>query len=468
MRHFGIRARAIGSALAIGILAASLPAPAAMAAATAAAAPPSAPRAAVDAGAWSLVHDVDLSDPSLWRLETGRAGNTGSVDRPENVSFGAEGLTIRTRFDGSASTGITSGDARGAGIPIPNYARVEVTGTMPYGAGVWPALLWLRPLNHPDGEIDLVEVFGARDDFAATVHTEYGPTHRQKQGSLPWASLPNPDPRAEHTFVMEKTPGRIHITADGVTLLDVTPADVPPGFDWNGVFEDETKLWYPRSTIQVGCGVDNPGCGLGRPPAGWRGGTQTLSSLRVWEWNVAEDVTLATPMSGQFDLAPGQERTDTHPAIWQASVTAGVTFRVPEDIGDAALYYSIDARSRENGRQGYRASTSVSARGALHLQLQKVVDGTVTVLAEKTVLPPGSYAPGQSIRLGIQASGDLIRARAYVRGAAIPGWQLNVRDRTPGLDAPGGFRAVAYLAGSADRPLTQAYDTMRAYTLTAP
>src|SRR5688572_3074544 len=121
-----------------------------------------------DLPGWAFQEEVDLSDPSRWTTETGQAANTSSYDIPENVSFGDDGLTVRGTRESRSSADYTSGDAKGLDIEIPNYARVEAVGSVPYGPGLWPALMWLRPLDSPHGEIDLMEVFGADPRVAAT------------------------------------------------------------------------------------------------------------------------------------------------------------------------------------------------------------------------------------------------------------------------------------------------------------
>lgn len=179
--------------------------------------------------------------------ETGGAENTLSYDLPRNVEFTEEGLVIWGKREQQGSRSWTTGDARGFGHPIPNYAKVVATGTTPFNAGLWPALMWLRPLDSADGEIDLIEVFGNQEDrFTSTIHSEYGPTHKQLQGGTKLSALANPDPTAEHTYVMEKTPDRIVISVDGVVMLNAGPDDVPAGFDWDRIFERPGAQWYPR------------------------------------------------------------------------------------------------------------------------------------------------------------------------------------------------------------------------------
>ena len=80
---------------------------------------------------WVLQENVDLSDSSRWVADTGQAANTSSYDLPKNVSFGQLGITVHGAAETHGTAKYTSGDAKGVGIRIPNYARVEAKGSVP-------------------------------------------------------------------------------------------------------------------------------------------------------------------------------------------------------------------------------------------------------------------------------------------------------------------------------------------------
>ncbi len=238
---------------------------------------------------WSLDELVDLSSPDGWKLEDFTASNTASQDLPANVSFGPEGLRIVGRREQTPNgSPYSSGDAKGVGHPIPNYARVEVVGRGPHAPGLWPCVLWLRPLVGDVGEIDLMENFGGQPRAAATLHNAYGSGHKMIHGNLPWAALPDPTPAELHRYVLEKTQGRIVITCDDVVMMDVGPASpnptapIPDGFDWDATFEVTGQRWYPRVTLQIGCGTANPDCATGQPPASWTYTDMLVTELRIY------------------------------------------------------------------------------------------------------------------------------------------------------------------------------------------
>ena len=433
---------------------------------------------------WTLTEDVDLSDASRWSLETGQAANTSSYDRPENVSFGDDGLIVSGKRENWSGRSLTSGDAKGTDIVIPNYARVEAVGNASYGEGLWPALMWLRPLDSPHGEIDLMEVFSTADRVTTTIHSEYGPTHRQRQGNAKWADLVESDPEADHTYVMEKTPDRITISVDGIVMLDATPETVPTGFDWDGVFERPGATWYPRVTLQIGCPTGEPDCGLGLPEPEWTDATVQLKSLKIWEWTpgegpapVAPPVPAPTPApevdpspvpgaptpgegaepiveGGSFDLARGQELRHSLSRTEQPTDAGGVTFTVPESLGTATLYGSIQVRSSENGRSGYRGTVAIRPNGSLFLTTEKLQDGKRTLLDQRTVAARGSVDSGDDVRVEISYVDGAVQAKTWTLGDGEPdAWQLTA-EATGAELSDAGVQILGYLSRSAKAPVT--------------
>ncbi|WP_454113704.1 glycoside hydrolase family 16 protein [Microbacterium maritypicum] len=444
-----------------------------------------------DLPGWTFQEDVDLSDSSRWTLETGQSSNTSSYDIPSNVSFGPSGLSVRGAAESRSTADYTSGDAKGFGIRIPNYSRVEATGSVPFGPGLWPALMWLRPLDSAHGEIDLMEVFGDDARPAATIHNEYGPTHRSLQGSVRWEKLPNSDPTGVHTYVMEKTPNRIVISVDGHVMLDAGPEDVRPGFDWNAIFERPGATWYPRVTLQIGCAPVEPDCGIGLPAKGWKGGTINLSSLKIWrmanpdeqppvveppvveppvveppvveppvveppvveppvveppvveppvveppvvEPPVVEPPVVEPPVeqppaieSGAFELRPGKEIRHAYDSGDTSGSEATVAFTVPENIGSGVMYHSLQVLSSEDGRNGYRATVSLKASGSLRLTMASVTGNRSTVLEDVYVGGRGSYGPGDDVQVSLRVVDGKVSAKAWTAGSEEPDWQLTAR-----------------------------------------
>jgi uncharacterized coiled-coil protein SlyX len=230
---------------------------------------------------WEPLYDVDLADPTGWVLETGQPSNANGYDLPRNVTFSSAGLRVVGKREAYSGRAYTSGDARGQHLSLPQHFRVEVIARGAHERGVWPCILWFRPLGSADGEIDINENFGGQPRAHATLHSEYS-DDRMISGKVPWTSLPNPDPAALHTYVMEKTPNRLLITIDGLTLLDANPA-TRADFPWARIFEDPAKRWYPRVTMQIGCHpTNNPACATGQPASTWQESDLLVTSLRFW------------------------------------------------------------------------------------------------------------------------------------------------------------------------------------------
>lgn len=238
---------------------------------------------------WRELDAIDLTKSDGWTLRNETQANDNSRNLPQNAIFDSGGLTVvgkrQTVGSGSSVRPFTTADVLGRHVELPNYFRTETIGTIPFGQGIWPCLLWCRPLNGEDGEIDNMEVFGDSPRIKATLHNEYGENHRTMGSTLSWDRLPTPSATAEHTYVIEKTPGRMLMTVDGVTLMDLGPKtdmSIPSGFDWDRIFETEARTWYPRITLQLGCGTSNPGCAAKQPPEGFRECRMLVRSLRAW------------------------------------------------------------------------------------------------------------------------------------------------------------------------------------------
>jgi hypothetical protein len=450
---------------------------------------------------WVLQENVDLSDSSRWVAETGQAANTSSYDLPKNVSFGQSGITVHGAAETHGTAKYTSGDAKGVDIRIPNYARVEAKGSVPFGSGLWPALMWLRPLDSASGEIDLMEVFGPDARVAATIHNEYGPTHKSLQGSARWSTFANASPTASHTYVMEKTPKRIKISVDGTVILDAGPEDVRPGFNWDAIFERPGAVWYPRVTLQIGCAVSEPDCGIGLPAAGWQGGDVKLTSLRIWKLGNASapsgqpvstpspapkasltpgqataptpppvaggsavsGTTPAAPLtaSDHFALTPGKELRRLTPAPRGSTAHAAASFAVPVNLGSGVLYQSVQLPLANDARSGYRATVTLKSSGTIYLTLAWVSHNRSRELhSTVAVARRGSYAPGGRVRVAIAVDKGRVSAKAWPQGAAEPGWQLSgAATVTP--QSLGGVLVIGYLSRHAPVDVSAGWTVQR-------
>lgn len=234
---------------------------------------------------WDPLYTFDLSVNDGWTLRNETQDNDNSRNLPANVRFTPDGMYIDSKTQSGFNRPYTTGDALAMHKPLPNYFKLAVRGRGPHARGEWPCVGWIMPRNSANGrvgEIDLMENFGGQPRVKATLHDAYSLGHMIGR-TLPWTSLPG-TPDGMHDYVLEKTPNRIFITADGVTLMDVGPADAPTGFDWALVFETAAQEWYFRATAQRGCGTSNPSCATGPVPAGAPDTNMLIESVEVWSY----------------------------------------------------------------------------------------------------------------------------------------------------------------------------------------
>lgn len=196
----------------------------------------------------------------MWNYYVGTQGNNNAYFRQENVSAVDGNLLIEGRLEDYGGRTYTSGDIRSYNTlkwaTPSNYFRAEIRAKVPMGMGMWAAPLWFRPVNSSGstvcGEIDLLETYGNQmpDPYAASaIHQCYDAQDRHRSEKIKYSSLPNPDPRAWHTYVIEKVPGSITTYVDGVQLAHFSSADAT----WyNTYFENPDIRWALRSNLQIG------------------------------------------------------------------------------------------------------------------------------------------------------------------------------------------------------------------------
>ena len=233
---------------------------------------------------WDLKYATDFGSLRGWTVfDHQTQDNDNSVNMAKNVTAGPSGLTILGKRESGYSRPFTSGEIVGKGAQVvPNYFRAEVTGTFKDESGIWPALLWFRPDNASDGEIDVMEWMGGmwsqdQKRVAITMHNEYGATQDSIKKPLLLKYNTWFDPNAEHTYTIEKVPGSITVWIDGRKISTFKSTDKAW---WNRIMENPDRTWYPRVTLQIGSGsvtevVPSPG-------AAWSSTQVVVSSLKLW------------------------------------------------------------------------------------------------------------------------------------------------------------------------------------------
>jgi beta-glucanase (GH16 family) len=201
---------------------------------------------------------LDLNDgfdslsTSRWTVKNNAtSSNEESYLLARNVTTSGGILKIQSKKESMGGRKYTSGYVHGRGkYSLPNYFRVEMRAQVPLERGMWAAPMWFRPADGGAGEIDLVETYGHdMEKFGEyrvhhTVHNAYGSGHQtnQKQQVFPG------DPRGWHTYVIEKTPGKIEMFVDGQRKGLWQQGD-PSWF--NSIFESG-KRWSMIMNLQIG------------------------------------------------------------------------------------------------------------------------------------------------------------------------------------------------------------------------
>lgn len=238
---------------------------------------------------WKVLYASRFEKDDGWTEQQETQSNDNSYNTPANVKYG-DGVTLFARREAAGGKPYTSADILGRHIRTPNYFRAEVVATLPTEYGTWPCPLWFRPLTHgPDGEIDVCETWpfdwGTRPRAYATIWEKYTPARKSNNGpdGLLYSALPNPDPAAVHTYVVEKTPGRIEFLIDGVRAYCwedgakySASGRISPLPSWYAsIFEIPGREWYPRITMQLG------GSNAREPLAEWQESRMIVHSLRI-------------------------------------------------------------------------------------------------------------------------------------------------------------------------------------------
>jgi PKD repeat protein len=128
-------------------------------------------------------------------------------------------------------------------------------------------------------------------------------------------------------------------------------------------------------------------------------------------------------------------------------------------------YLTVVGRSRGTSDE-YRAKISVSASGAVGLQLVRSSGGE-TVLGSAN--PGLTYVPGDQLQVRFRVTGlspTTLSAKIWKVGTTEPGtWQVTAQDSTAALQGPGGIGLSTYLSSSATNlPVAVRYDDLLAQT----
>lgn len=238
------------------------------------------PRPAADPTGWvtSWRDDFDSLESSRWNVrDRGQSPNQDALFLARNAWVRDGMLRIQAKEETVDRWSYTSGylDTNGK-VALPDHFRIEMRARLPWGRGLWPAPLWLRPADGSGGEIDLVETFGRALPEPAThhsVHSDYGAAHQQVVYVKKFSDLGS-DAWDWHTYRVEKTRGLIKMWVDNVLVATFTSGDPT----WFNQYYEANKKWHLRVNFNIG-GRWN---GMPDGTTNWSGAQMKVDYIHVW------------------------------------------------------------------------------------------------------------------------------------------------------------------------------------------
>ncbi|WP_246020917.1 hypothetical protein [Arthrobacter echini] len=187
-------------------------------------------------------------------------------------------------------------------------------------------------------------------------------------------------------------------------------------------------------------------------------------------WTLAGSSSLFSVANGVGSIR--MNSAGSGPSAYLASVSsadteATVKFGL-DRIGSGGGTY-VYVVGRKVGSAEYRGKVWVSSSGAVSLDATRVVDGTLTTLASRSVSGL-RLAAGEQLQVRLQVTGNSptrVNAKIWKVGTAEPtGWAVTATDDTAVLQSAGSVGLMTYLSGSAtNAPITASFDDLRISTL---
>lgn len=120
---------------------------------------------------------------------------------------------------------------------------------------------------------------------------------------------------------------------------------------------------------------------------------------------------------------------------------------------------------RVDGAGDYHGRVRWAADGAVTVAVARATAGYAETLLSSAPRVPGTFAPGDRLRVRVQVSGTsptLVRAKVWRVGEAEPSaWRVSATDTTPALQTAGGIGVVGHLAtGVGNTPVTLTVDDL--------
>ncbi len=164
--------------------------------------------------------------------------------------------------------------------------------------------------------------------------------------------------------------------------------------------------------------------------------------------------------TGLVAAAKGVTSRATLAAVSARDVSTTVDVQVDQLTTGGGLYTRVESRVANNN--AYWASGRLNANGTMTMTISRLVAGVQTDL--RSVTPPGTYAPGQALRIRFDVTGDTtttLAASMWPAGTAAPTTpQLTTTDATAALQTAGAVGLSTYLSGTATTGVGVAFDNL--------
>ncbi|WP_448611584.1 PKD domain-containing protein [Geodermatophilus sp. URMC 60] len=417
-----------------------------------------------------------LVDLRLDRIVEGVETVLGTVRLPGTYTAGTA-LTVRLELTGSGTTTLAAKAwAQGAAEPA-DWALTRTDGT---AALQVPGGLYLE--TYTAANATRTQVFRIDDLWAGA------------PGTVQTPEAPEPPANVAPTAGFTSSAAGLVVSVDGSGSADADGRVASHAWDFGdggtGTGATATHTYAAAGTYQVKLMVTDDKGATGtvtravtvtapQPPAeeppaqGAPFAADSFGRAVTSGWGTAEvggawtiGGSTASPQvadgAGQISSGAGRESRASLAGVSQQEVAVQADITLPQAATGGGSYISL--AGRRIGTSDYRATLRFQASGLVDLRLDRMVDGTETVL--RTVRLPGTYTAGTALSVRLELTGNgttTLKGKAWTAGTAEPAdWTVTTTDSTAALQAPGGLYLETYTAANATRTQVFRIDDLRA------
>jgi hypothetical protein len=161
------------------------------------------------------------------------------------------------------------------------------------------------------------------------------------------------------------------------------------------------------------------------------GGFGTADVGGSWATALASKFSLANGTGHISAIAPGQTVSATLSDVHPADERTQSTFTLPKlPTAGLGIYYNLEFRKQTTTSNAYRVQLRVGPAGDMTLGFSHLRNNVASPLGTQVRIAQRAAAGRTIVLQGLVAgsSSVLLRARAWLSGTTIPGWQLGATD----------------------------------------